>query len=325
MSRSKGAGGGYLGFLIFLYWVLVIQQSWWVSCSEVSDTDGLSFEDRRSLFEVLTKERYMFLERFLLEGETPEGLGELAECRAERLYSKMIDLMLGESSPDLELERKVALGCLRPGIQEALSHYEQFLSRKFADRQSCLDRLCLKRPEKSYFKGLEGLSALVNYLVVLGDFAKESGDITKELVPPEELQSRSEAASAIGEHRQFDSPKEALRVCMRFNMMKILTYPKYNKTELLSEHKIFCSLIRLLKASIGKNVSKYKRYRASLQVSEEKECKKNAKSVQKKIQSLLKLLSYTVLTRLLILADITHTEEYKQIYKTMANNSKNQL
>ncbi|KAJ1604557.1 putative signal peptide-containing protein [Cryptosporidium canis] len=321
MSRGKGAGGGSIGFLIYLSWVLVIQLSWWVSCSEVSGTDGLSFEDKRSLFEVLNKKRYMFLERFLLEGEAPEDLGELVECRAERLYSKMTDLMLGESSPDLELERKVALGCLRPGIQEALSHYEQFLSSKFADRHSCLDRLCLKRPEKPYFKELESLSALVNYLLVLDDFAKESGDITKELVPPEELQSRNEAISVIGEYKQFDSPKEALRVCMKFNMMKILAYPKYNKTELLSEHKIFCSVIRLLKASIGKNASKYKKYRANFQASEEKKCEKSAKSVQRKIQSLIKLLSYTVLTRLLILADITNTEEYKQIYKTMVNNS----
>lgn len=320
----KRKGGCFVSHLLVFALMLAVQMSWQVGCSEMSGIDSLFPEEKHLLYELLTRKRYSFLELFLLggkeKGDVEVGVDEGGECVASEMYSKMVTVVIGEHSLDLYSERRAAEKCLGLGLERVLGHYKQFLNAKFVDKQTCLEKICSRGPEKLYLKGLESLALSIYSILALSEMIKDGDKVGlpygKDLALPSELEHKSETISMIGDCERLDSYREGFRVCARFGMVKILIYPKSDKTRLLSDYKVFSSIVQILRVKIEKHASAYRRYKRRWSLFGERKYEKKMTLVSEKVLSLMKLLSYTTLTKLLVLADITNMESYEQVCKS---------
>lgn len=322
MVRKKAK---FFRYIVVLSFIILIQLSHWVNCSNTFEYKSLSSRDKYELYSLSLEKRISFLELYLMkrvEGidEAKSDIDEKYECLIKIRYYKLLELMTEGTSFDAGFERNIAIKCLKKSLIEASKFYIQFLNSKFIYKSTCLSKLCKKNHTKVLFKRLEDLAFSAYFLLSINDLIKTKGDFASYLDSPHELEHKSEIISILDIYVNLNSYEEGLDICMKYDMLNILIYPRFDKSLLLADHKVFSSIVRILTVNIWHYIDKCKYYRKYLKTCTKKDYRKKISLLSKKILSLMKLISYAVLTKLLILADIKNTEDYGSIYKFIIDN-----
>ncbi|KAK9172654.1 hypothetical protein CmeUKMEL1_12680 [Cryptosporidium meleagridis] len=320
MSWKIGNGGKLSLHIMVLALILMIQLTQRVKCQNITEIKALSSGEQYNLFTLLSKKRAAFLELYLIEENDEEGKPTAkaeTDCMLSILQYKLVDLLAGDREFDKNLDRVTAKKCLRKGLSQLESFYVRFFDLKLIYKPNCFERACFRKPEKVFFENLENLALSIYYFFTVKDLIKENDGFAKELTLPQELEHMNEAISVLENISQLQSYKEGLKVCMKFNMLDIMLYPRLNSETLLSEFKTFSSILRILTASIEKHVRLYKYNKNHFEVNGKKTYGKKLISGINNIRSLMKLLSYVVLTKYFIITDILNLEAYEQIYSSI--------
>ncbi|OII75435.1 uncharacterized protein cubi_01956 [Cryptosporidium ubiquitum] len=324
MSLLGRKGAKFPRYMVVLALILVIQLFQWVACSDISKFKSLPSKDRYELHSSVIKKRISFLELYLIkrvEGveQTKSEADEENECLIKSRYHRLVDLLTEGMSFDADFEKKIAMKCLKKSLTEAYKFYTKFLDTKIIYKRKCLNRICSKKPEQVLFDKLEDLAFSTYYLLSLNDLIKSKGNFISYLEFSYDLEHKSEVISILDVYVNLNSYEEGLKVCMEYDMLNILIYPRLDKALVLKDYKTFSSIVRILTMNIGSYVDKYKYYRRFSQTCAKKDYEKKISLISKKILSLMKLISYAVLTKFLILADIENMEMYEQSYKSIVD------
>ncbi|EAK87987.1 hypothetical protein [Cryptosporidium parvum Iowa II] len=324
MNLIIGKGRKLSLHIMVLALILVIQLTQCVKCLDITRLNALLPGERYNLYTSLSKKRASFLELYLIEEEKNDEEGEPkvkveTDCMLSVLQYKLVDLLIGDRELNQNFDTITAKKCLRKSLSQLQSFYVRFFDLKLIYKPNCFERACFKKPEKVFFKNLENLALSMYFFFTVNNLIKEKGGFSRELALPQELEHKNEAISVLNNVNQLHSYKEGLKVCMKFNMLDIMLYPRLNNKTLLSEFKIFSSIVRILTANVEKHVRLYKYNKNNFEINGKKNYSKKLISDIKNIRSSMKLLSYVILTKYFIIADIFNLEIYEQIYNSIIN------